>query len=226
MADQALAVKQMRIKSRKFDPEGGIFEGYAAVFGNVDSDGELIEPGAFAKFLEDDWSRVKILALHNDEWLPIGKPIELYEDDIGLYIKAKIIKTGIGADVWNLLVEEVLDELSIGYVIIKAHMVGNVQHLTELELQEVSVVTWAANEKAKILKIKSRSEMPAPDLEGLTALAGLLEQQASAIRKYVDRLSKGQAAVAARKAVKSDYRLPPTVRSGSKHKTASRTYKS
>jgi len=175
--------KHFLIKGRKYDHESGIFEGYAAVFGNVDTDGDIIEKGAFSKFLAGDWSRVKILALHNDEWLPIGKPLELHEDDVGLYIKAQISDTAMGRDVRALLRDGVLDEMSIGYI---AHdfYIGSdsIRHLTELEIFEVSVVTWAANEKAKVLDVKARLSKAVQNPENLLALADLLEQAASDIR--------------------------------------------
>ena len=173
--------KQIVLKGQKFDSESGIFEGYASVFGNVDSDGDIVEQGAFAKFLADDWSRVKILALHNDQWLPIGKPVELYEDDVGLYIKVKISQTTLGADVLQLLKDGVLDEMSIGYIVLDSCMDGGVRHLMELALIEVSVVTWAANEQAKVLDVKSKAiKGTSPDV--LIKIAETLEQQAAQLR--------------------------------------------
>ena len=91
--------KTIQFKADDFDEEQGIFSGYGAVFGNVDSGGDIIEPGAFTKTIAEGWERVKILALHNDSWLPIGKPIELREDSNGLYIKAKISDTSMGRDI-------------------------------------------------------------------------------------------------------------------------------
>lgn len=177
--------KRMRMRGCKYDSEAGVFEGYASVFGNVDSDGDLVEPGAFAKFLAGDCSRVKILALHNDEWLPIGKPLELYEDDIGLYLKAKISDTAMGRDVLALLRDGVLNELSIGYITHDSYMDNqHIRHLTELELLEVSVVTWAANDQAKILDVKSRRKAKAAG--SLPELADLLDQAAAIARALTD----------------------------------------
>ena len=72
--------KRMSFKMDEYDEEEGVFSGYGAVFENVDSGGDIIEAGAFKKALEAGCGRVKILALHNDCWLPIGKPLELRED--------------------------------------------------------------------------------------------------------------------------------------------------
>ena len=71
--------KVLQFKADEYEEDTGIFSGYAAVFGNVDSGGDIIEPGAFTKTIAEGWERVKILALHNDCWLPIGRPLELRE---------------------------------------------------------------------------------------------------------------------------------------------------
>lgn len=137
--------------------EDGVFSGYAAVFGNVDSGGDVIEKGAFSKTIKEDFDRIKILALHNDCWLPVGKPLELKETEKGLYIKGKISDTAMGRDIRTLIKDGVLNELSIGYDAVEFEFdsVDGIRHLKEIKLWEVSVVTWAMNEKAKIEGVKS-----------------------------------------------------------------------
>lgn len=151
--------KRLSFKMDEYDEEEGIFSGYGAVFENVDSGGDIIEPGAFAKALAAGWDRVKILALHNDCWLPIGKPLELREDEKGLFLKAKISDTSMGKDIKILLKDGVLNELSIGYepVVFEFDQAG-IRHLKEVDLWEVSVVTWAMNPEAVITDYKSATE--------------------------------------------------------------------
>lgn len=153
--------KTIRFKADDFDEEQGIFSGYGAVFGNVDSGGDIIEPGAFTKTIAEGWERVKILALHNDSWLPIGKPIELREDSNGLYIKAKVSDTSMGRDIKVLLKDGVLNELSIGYdpVSFDYDKDTGIRHLREIKLWEVSVVTWAMNPEATISDYKSARDV-------------------------------------------------------------------
>ncbi len=135
-------VKRMSFKMDSYNEGEGIFSGYGAVFENIDSGGDVIEPGAFTKTLAEGWERVKILALHNDCWLPIGKPMELREDDNGLYISAKISDTAMGKDIKVLLNDGVLNELSIGYDPVVFDYDGDgIRHLREVKLWEVSVVT-------------------------------------------------------------------------------------
>lgn len=71
----------MEFKVESYSEEEGVFSGYGSVFGNVDSGGDVVEPGAFTKTLEKGWERVKILALHNDCCLPIG--------DLSIYMRMK-----------------------------------------------------------------------------------------------------------------------------------------
>lgn len=149
--------KTLQFELEDFDEEQGIFSGYAAVFGNVDSGGDIIEPGAFTKTIAEGWERVKILVLHNDYDLPIGKPLELREDAHGLYIKGKISDTAMGKDVKTLLRDRVLSEMSIGYdpVTFDYDKEDGVRHLREVKLWEVSIVTWAMNPEAVITGYKA-----------------------------------------------------------------------
>lgn len=142
------------------DESTGEFSGYAAVFGNRDSGNDVIEKGAFAKTIVEDFHRIKILALHNDCWLPVGKPIELREDDRGLFIRGKISDTSMGRDIRTLLKDGVLNELSIGYDAIEFDYDSkqDTRHLKEIKLWEVSIVTWAMNDQAKIEEVKSLVE--------------------------------------------------------------------
>lgn len=148
--------KTLQFKMDSYNEEEGIFSGYAAVFGNIDSGGDVIEPGAFTKTLAEGWERVKILALHNDCMLPIGRPVELREDENGLFISAKISDTTMGRDVKVLLRDNVLNELSIGYDPVVFDFDENqIRHLREVKLWEVSTVTWAMNPEARITDYKS-----------------------------------------------------------------------
>ena len=133
-------------------------EGYAAYFGNIDSYGDIIEQGAFSKTLKENAGRVKVLWQHNTNE-PIGKPVQMEQDSKGLYIKAKISMTDVGRKAMELMRDGVIDEMSIGYDIIKDEYKGKNRMLKELRLWEFSPVTFAANEKARITSAKSLSEL-------------------------------------------------------------------
>lgn len=151
----------MQYKSTKFELKAtndNIIEGYASYFGNVDSYGDIIEEGAFTKTLKENKNRVKVLWQH-DINEPIGKPIVMEQDSTGLYIRAKISMTDTGKKAMELMRDGVVDEMSIGYDVIKDSWSGKNRMLKELRLWEFSPVTFAANEKAKITSAKNFSDL-------------------------------------------------------------------
>ena len=151
----------MQYKASRFEIKAAgdnMIEGYAAYFGNVDSYGDIIEQGAFSKTLQENNNRVKVLWQH-DVNEPIGKPVAMEQDSKGLYIKAKISMTDTGKKAMELMRDGVIDEMSIGYDIIKDEYKGKNRMLKELRLWEFSPVTFAANEKARITSAKSLSEL-------------------------------------------------------------------
>ncbi|WP_051412186.1 HK97 family phage prohead protease [Halonatronum saccharophilum] len=145
--------KRVPFELKDFDQETGIFTGYAAVFGNVDAGGDLIQAGAFSKTLKDEKDRIKICWQH-DPYSPIGKPIEMSEDKKGLFVKGQISDTSLGKDVKILMKDGVINELSIGYDTVQKEWKDGVRHLKEVKLYEFSPVTWAMNDEALITSVK------------------------------------------------------------------------
>ena len=141
----------------------GEVEGYAAHFHNRDSYGDIIQPGAFTRTLASDHNRrVKVLWQH-DSSEPIGKPLEMREDERGLFVRAKIAPTARGRDALVLFDAEIVNEMSIGYdaLVDEYDDEKNARMLLEVKLWEFSPVTWAANELAKITAVKSASDLDA-----------------------------------------------------------------
>lgn len=128
------------------DTTSNVVEGYFSIFGNVDSDGDMIMPGAFTKTLMENGSRIKHLWQHDPRY-PISKP-QLQEDARGLKFKSVISDTTAGRDAMRLYMDGVIDEHSIGYNTIKAAQKSNYNEMTELRLWEGSSVTWGANDLA------------------------------------------------------------------------------
>ena len=58
-------LKTIDFELEDIDTESGVFSGYGAVFSNIDSGGDIIEPGAFTKTIAEGVGRVKILSGHN-----------------------------------------------------------------------------------------------------------------------------------------------------------------
>jgi hypothetical protein len=172
--------------------DAGVIEGYASVFGNVDSYGEVVEPGAFAESLvksRQTGRKVKMLYQH-DPHQPLGVWDDLAEDGKGLWVKGRLLieQSPKAAEVHGLLKEGALDGLSIGYRTIeskpKAGKPGVIS-LTKLDLMENSIVTFAANERARVEVVKSILDaglMPTVrEFEGLLRDAGFSKAKAAAI---------------------------------------------
>ncbi|TIR65805.1 MAG: HK97 family phage prohead protease, partial [Mesorhizobium sp.] len=112
----------------KFASDGGTpgtFDGYAAVFGNIDSHGDVIEPGAFAKSLLDRQREGRALppmykmhgAMTGNRHEPIGVWDAMSEDSAGLHVKGRLIGLDTEQGKWNYAQarEGGFKGLSIGY---------------------------------------------------------------------------------------------------------------
>ena len=149
-----------QIKAEDVDNKG-TFKGYAAWFGNLDSWDDVIVPGAFKKTLRQDRKDVKILYQH-DSWTPIGLPISMEEDDKGLLTEGELHLDYEPANQAHILLKGgLIDKLSIGFSADpkKQKFVEEdgkrIRYLQEIKLWEYSLVTFAANPKAKILSVKA-----------------------------------------------------------------------
>jgi HK97 family phage prohead protease len=151
-----LQFKSFEIKSYKEEDDGFVVEGYGAVFNNIDSVGDVIEKGAFAKTLQERGDRIAFCLQHNIHE-PIGKIVEIKEDETGLWLKCRISKSEPG--IATKIKEGILKEMSIGYRTINSKneiMNGQeVQKLTEIKLFEISLVTIAANPLAVVTGMKA-----------------------------------------------------------------------
>jgi HK97 family phage prohead protease len=138
----------------------GIVTGYFSIFGNKDSDGDIVMPGAYKKTLKENGpesGRARILHLYmHDSYKVLAKPTVLKEDKKGLYFESQISHTTLGKDVIQLYQDKVLTEHSIGYNIVKREVdeKTETQKLIELKLWEGSTVSWGANMDAIVTTVK------------------------------------------------------------------------
>lgn len=155
----------MQTKTVRFDlkslTEEGEFEGYASVFGNVDSDREIVRPGAFKRTLEH-WREkrkpIPILLQHDTSAIPIGTTTDAHEDERGLRVKGKLL-LGVqrAREAYEALKAGVLTGLSIGYSVVKDSTEDDgTRNLEELRLWEWSLVTFPANTEAGVTAVKQR----------------------------------------------------------------------
>ena len=137
------------------DKKFGYFEGYGAIFGNKDSYNDIIAQGAFVESLKKDGLPAMLLQHDSDD--VIGAFTEAYEDEKGLYLKGAInLDVQKGREAYSLLKQKALKGLSIGYMTQDYHMdqTTGVRTLKKVKLLEVSVVTFPANDKAKVTAVK------------------------------------------------------------------------
>ena len=140
------------------DEKAGIVKGYASVFDNIDSDGDIIKKGAYQKTIKENGYRVKYLYQHDMD-KPLGKMVHLEEDENGLMFEASIPKTQLGKDVVELIKAGVITENSVGIMPIVKEQKGDYREIKEVKLYEISAVTLAANDQAKILDVKGMSNI-------------------------------------------------------------------
>lgn len=144
--------------------EQGVITGYGAIFNNVDEYGDRIVPGAFGKSLlraTANGSLPLMLWNHKSDE-PIGVWSEMVEDKKGLKVKGQLVMdVPRAAQTYALLKAGAMRGLSIGYRTISDSHDGNVRLLKEIDLWEVSPVTFPANAKATITSVKSGEPLAA-----------------------------------------------------------------
>lgn len=166
------------------------FEGYGAVFGNVDSYGDVIQPGAFADSLagskrSGQWPAMLLQhgGFFGDDQTPIGIWTDMAEDGKGLWVQGKLAPTARGQDIYALLKmtpRPAISGLSIGYVAkewtARSKPDEPRRTLKKVDLLEISIVTMPANPKARISTVKS--EFTPRDAEKVLRDAGLSRAEA------------------------------------------------
>lgn len=172
------------------------FEGYGAVFGNVDSYGDIIEPGAFSAFLSDiqsgkqNWPAMLLqhggYGMTAEDMTPIGVWTSLSEDGKGLKVSGKLADTPRGREVYGLLKmtpRPALDGLSIGYIAKEWEPRSKPddprRRLKRIDVAEISPVTFPANGKARVDSVKSGLSIR--DAERSLRDAGFSRTEAKAI---------------------------------------------
>ncbi|NOE16761.1 HK97 family phage prohead protease [Ruegeria atlantica] len=134
--------------------DDAVIEGYASLFGQVDQGSDVVQRGAYQSSLDGlakAGQRVKMLWQH-DPAQPIGVWDEVREDDKGLWVKGRLLEsTQKGREAAELIRAGAMDGLSIGYRTKRAVKNDKGQRvLTELELWEVSLVTFPMLPSARV----------------------------------------------------------------------------
>lgn len=149
------------------------FTGYGAVFGNVDYHGDAIQKGAFKETLREIkktgiWPSLMLQhggwGVNAEDLMPIGIISDMAEDDVGLKMDAVLADIDRGRDAYALMKmspRPAIDGLSIGYIPVEwktneSPKPGEpYRTLTKIKLMEVSLVTFPANNQARVTDVKS-----------------------------------------------------------------------
>lgn len=160
---------------------------YALAFGNLDSAGDIILPGACDKWLASEMASRLALCYQHDFHNVIGKITDKGVDERGLWIEADILPTSIGKDVQILLRSGAIKEFSIGYRADEYHYAKTdeyeyeIRYLDAITLYEVSPVTLAANPRAELQRLGKNAQTNDIDLKVMS------DQEIEKLRADVER---------------------------------------
>lgn len=141
--------------------EDGVFEGYAAVFGNVDAWNDIVMAGAFKASLKEHKGKKTMPALlwQHDAKQPLGVWLSMAEDAHGLLVKGQLLRNDVqkAAEAYALLKAGAISGMSIGYIA-RDYSIDEkswVRTLKKVDLVEASLVTFPANEEARVTGVKA-----------------------------------------------------------------------
>lgn len=144
----------------KTSGDAGEITGYAAVFGNTDSDGEIIDRGAFSSWLKAS-NGIFPLLWANDRTRPVGWAKTAAEDTHGLKFTGKLMIDTEAGRTARAFIKGAADlgvsaGLSIGFTVPSGgdYYENGARHLRQIDLREVSVVTFPANDLAGVTDVK------------------------------------------------------------------------
>lgn len=172
----------------KMADDGRTLTGYGAVYGNIDSDGDVIEAGAFGEGLAAFLSDGFLGWMH--DWGHGGPPVGFFtdarEDDHGLYLAARFHTTPAAESVRTWTAERLVAGksvgLSVGMRVLQWRRDANgVRRITKALLYEVSVVTTPANREAQVTGLKfGPLDLGGPPLDGAAEAASRYLERAQA----------------------------------------------
>ena len=182
------------------DKNKGMFEGYASVFGNKDLGNDVVMAGAFRKSLRSKGARKIKMLFQHDTKEPIGIYTQIKEDVNGLRVQGQLaMNTQKGREVYELMKMGAIDGLSVGYrVDAKGYSYderGKKRMLREVDLMEISAVTFPMNPKARISAVKAEDRSVRDWETFLRDEGGLSRSEskvaASAVSKALDQRDVG-----------------------------------
>jgi HK97 family phage prohead protease len=161
----SMQFKQVSHEIKELDDAKGVIIAYASVYNNIDSDREVIMPGAFTKTVNENYKRIRVLKDHNPT-IGLGVPLAINtSDSYGLLTTTQFnLKKEVSRDMYEdiklFLANGLNAELSIGFQTVKSieervDEENEIEKITEVKLWEYSFLSnWAANERALVQSVK------------------------------------------------------------------------
>jgi HK97 family phage prohead protease len=136
----------------------GSFSGYASLFGVADLSRDMVVPGAFAKSIAERGPGGIRMLFQHDPATPIGTWREIREDSRGLFVRGRLTtEVARAREVLALMRAGAIDGLSIGFRTVRGRTDAKtgVRKLIEVDLWEISIVTFPMLPTARISAVKA-----------------------------------------------------------------------
>lgn len=157
-------IKSVPFKVKAIGPEDGLsdgqFEGYASVFGNIDSYGDIVVRGAFKASLAEWQAKgdpIPLLWGHDfsDPFSNIGAIDTAEEDDHGLKVRGTFdMENPKAAQVYRLAKGRRTTGMSFAYDVRDEEQKDDANYLKTLHIHEASIVPIGANALAGVEAVK------------------------------------------------------------------------
>ena len=124
-----------------------------AAYGNVDSYGDISMKGMFNRSITNNFGRIKHL-LDHDATKALGKPLEIWDDNDGAYMRSKVGTHTLGNDFMEMASSGIITEASYGYTVVREEKGQEGNRLHEAKLYEASNLQFlGANEKTRLISV-------------------------------------------------------------------------
>lgn len=174
--------KSFDIEVKNID-EQGRFTAYASTFGNVDKVNDTVVKGAFSKTLDNRNLKDIFMFWQHKTDIIIGEWLSMKEDEKGLLVEGQLFINDIqqAKEAFFLMKQGLIKKLSIGFALIKKSFSAGKRILEEIDLKEISPVTFPADEHASIIGVKSMKDLDIRQFEQKLRDVGFSQKEAKAV---------------------------------------------
>lgn len=158
MKNELKELKLVHSELKALNEEKGMVEGYASVFGSIDSVGDTIDPSAYNNILG---SMPKMFFNHDTTDVPIGKWTEMSVDDKGLKVKGLLnLELEDAQKIYSAIKFGSLNGLSVHLMFTDDDIEVNKKDGTRIiknvvRMPEISIVGIPCEQKAQLTSYKS-----------------------------------------------------------------------